>query len=391
MSAIPTASILDHLRTLVAADSSDPVAQMSPSHPAIVHSVRTLERAGFAVTLRDLGGGCVNLLAVRGNADVRHGTLFNCHLDTVKVNPNWTRDPFSLSVEEEGADARAYGLGACDIKGAAACLLAAAQATDAPMAVLFTTDEEGGRGTCVKAFLDAERSRWSRVIVAEPTGARAVLQHRGFASFEVSFSGIAGHTSGADAARGSAIHRAVGWMHAALALADSGGVLEGSRFNIGIVQGGTASNVVASETTVRFGFRPEPGLDAPERTGERVRALKALLPSDGSAVWTDRFIAPPLTADGGMAARVASWGLDAGPDVDFWTEAALFAAGDNGNAGLPAVVLGPGDIAQAHAADEFVAVSQLEACAAAYASVVRSDGAARVPGTALVGGESHAS
>jgi len=391
VSTIPTASILDHLRTLVAADSSDPVAQMSPSHPAIVHCVRTLEAAGCAVTLRDLGGGCVNLLAVRGDADARHGTLFNCHLDTVKVNPNWTRDPFALSVEREGPDARAYGLGACDIKGAAACLLGVAQATDEPMAVLFTTDEEGGRGTCVKAFLDAERSRWSRVIVAEPTGARAVLQHRGFASFEVSFSGTAGHTSAAHAARGSAVHKAVAWMHGALALAERGGVLGGSRFNIGIVQGGTASNVVASEATVRFGFRPEPGLDAPERTAERVRALKALLPSDGSAVWTDRFIAPPLTADSGMAACVASWGLDAGPDVDFWTEAALFAAGDNGNEGLPSVVLGPGNIAQAHAADEFVMVTQLEACAVAYASVVRAEGASSIRGTVSVGGESHAS
>ena len=90
---------------------------------------------------------------------------------------------------------------------------------------------------------------------------------------------------------------------------------------------------------------------------------------------------------------MTAWGLDAGPDVDFWTEAALFAAGADHVAGLPSVVLGPGDIAQAHAADEFVEVAQLAACAEAYASIVRADGASgeSVSGTVSIGGESHAS
>jgi acetylornithine deacetylase/succinyl-diaminopimelate desuccinylase-like protein len=117
MTAVSADAILAHLRVLVAADSSDPVTQISPAHGAVAHCARTLADAGFAVSVDDLGGGCVNLLAVRGDADVRTGTLFNCHLDTVKANPNWTRDPFALSVEGEGDDRTAYGLGACDIKG----------------------------------------------------------------------------------------------------------------------------------------------------------------------------------------------------------------------------------------------------------------------------------
>lgn len=375
-SPISSESILGHLRALVAADSSDPAAMVSPTHDAVVHCERTLSSAGFDVSIEDLGGGSVNMLAIRGmgapGATPACGVLFNCHLDTVKVNPNWTRDPFSLSVEGAGENARAYGLGACDIKGAAACLLAVAEATNEPMAVLFTTDEEGGKGACVSSFVRSDPAGWDVVVVAEPTGARIVRQHRGFASFEVSFSGTAGHTSGADAAAGSAIHKAVRWMNAALQLAEPGGVLDGSRFNIGIVSGGTASNVVASETVVRFGFRPEPGEDAEALTDERVRALRALLPGDGSAAWTDRFLAPPLTADARTEAIAERWGVEAGPDVDFWTEAALFSAGGGAAGGIPAVVLGPGDIAQAHAADEFVLVSQLEACARAYASIVRA-------------------
>jgi hypothetical protein len=101
---------------------------------------------------------------------------------------------------------------------------------------------------------------------------------------------------------------------------------------------------------VRLPARARRGRGAAD--ADAIAALKALLPGDGSAAWTDRFLAPPLTAGPAMAGACRGVGARAGPDVDFWTEAALFAAGDG--AGLPAVVLGPGDIAQAHAADEFV-------------------------------------
>lgn len=363
--------ILDHLRTLIAADTSDPPAMITPEHEAVAHCVRVLEGAGCTVVVKDLGHGCVNVLAVRGTPS----RLFNCHLDTVKPNPAWTRNPFELTVEH----AHAYGLGACDIKGAAACLLAVAQAIDDPFAVLFTTDEEGGKGVCIDKFLKAlgqagdRSSPWESVIVAEPTGAEIVRRHRGFASFEVRFTGVAGHTSGEHAAERSALHRAVRWASGALDLAAPEGVLDGARFNIGIMQGGTASNVVAAETTVRFGFRPEPERDAEGRTAARIAALKEGLP-DG-AEWVDRFVAPPLNGDPSLDGVVGGWGVGQGRDVDFWTEAALFEAG-----GIPAVVLGPGDIAQAHTADEFVEIAQLEACAAAYASIVRSGGDPAVAG-----------
>lgn len=393
MTEVSLGSILDHLRVLVAADSSNPATQVNPSHRAVTHAAHVLERAGFSVSIDDLGSGCVNLLAVRGDADVHTGTLFNCHLDTVMVNPNWTRDPFTLAVEGDGDDAKAFGLGACDIKGAAACLLAVAEATDEPMAILFTTDEEGGKGVCVTSFLESWGERWSRVVVAEPTGAHAVLQHRGFASFEITFSGKPGHTSGANVAADSAVHKAARWMNAALDLAEPGGVLDGSRFNIGIVSGGVASNVVASETIVRFGFRPEPDADAESLMNERVAALRSVLPLDESAVWTDRFLAPPLILDDAMAKMVSAWGLVEGPGVDFWTEAALFAAGTDRVYGLPAMVLGPGHISQAHTADEFVDVSQLLACANAYASIVMADGVRCENGSGAVSikGKSHVS
>ncbi|MEZ6163445.1 MAG: acetylornithine deacetylase [Phycisphaerales bacterium] len=365
--------ILGHLRELVRCDSSDPETSVTPDHPVLRYAAGVLKEAGCEVTIHDLGGGCVNLLALRGHTT----TLFNCHLDTVKPNPNWVRDPFTLSIE----DGRAYGLGACDIKGAAACMLWVAQSSTDPIAILFTTDEEAGKGVCVEAFLREQGEKWSQAVVAEPTRAKGVLQHRGFASFEIEFTGSAGHTSGADASNESAIHNAIEWGHKALQLAKPGAALDGSRFNIGIVNGGTASNVIAASAKVRFGFRPLPSPNAIEVAQKCVHELQGLLPKDGPVQWTDRFVGPALVRDERMIPVVESWGIELGPDVDFWTEAALFCVG-----GLPAVVLGPGDIAQAHASDEFVELDQLKLCADAYHKIVKAESNA-----ALSAGGAHAS
>lgn len=352
--------VLEHLRTLVAADTSDPAAALTREHPAIAYCVQVLEAFGCEVTAEDLGGGCVNLLAIRGTPG-ESGVLFNCHLDTVRADPGWTRNPFTLSVE----GGKAFGLGSCDIKGAAACLFAAIESVDRPIAVLLTTDEEGGKGRCVEHFLKTRGFDPATVVVAEPTRCGAVAQHRGFASFEVTFAGDAGHTSAIDAAAGSATHAAIRWANGALALADAW--LADERFNIGLIEGGTASNVVASSARIRFGFRPSPRSNEVEHREAVVRELKSILPGGGKACWSDRFLAPPLAACDASLAAVERWGVARGPDVDFWTEAALFAA-----AGLPALVIGPGDIAQAHAADEFVELTQLERCADVYKKIVQS-------------------
>ncbi len=354
-------AILNHLEHLIQADSSDPESMITPAHPALVYVTQVLQRAGCEVRITDLGSGCINLYASRGHPRV----LFNCHLDTVKPNPAWTKDPFKLRID----DARAYGLGACDIKGAAACLLHVAESNDEPIAILFSTDEEAGKGVCVNAFLEKQSNAWECVVVAEPTKSACVLQHRGFASFEVHFRGHSGHTSGADASDQSAVHQAIQWGEQALTLTQPGGVLHDARFNIGIVQGGTGSNVIASDTTVRFGFRPKPHTTTAEMTQVQIQSLKHILPKHGQPSWKNRFIGPALTRTGELEEAVRSWGIKFGPDVDFWTEAALFAAG-----GVPALVLGPGDIAQAHTADEYVETDQLIKCANAYLQIVHAEG-----------------
>ena len=95
------------------------------------------------------------------------------------------------------------------------------------------------------------------------------------------------------------------------------------------------------------------------------------LDNSGSAQWHVPFSGPPLPTDGmdtsQAEAFVEQHGIELGPVVDFWTEASLFA-----QAGIPAIVLGPGNIAQAHAVDEWVGVEQLELALEIYTRLVNN-------------------
>ncbi|MCA9311948.1 MAG: acetylornithine deacetylase [Phycisphaerales bacterium] len=339
--------ILSDLAALVGFDTANPPRRITTETGVMPRLAARLTSLGFHCAMTDLGEGCINLLARRGQSR----TLFNCHLDTVPACDGWTGDPLVLRVDGD----RATGLGACDVKGAAACLLAAADATNAPAALLFTTDEEAGTSRCVRTFVETARDRFDRVVVSEPTGCRAVTAHRGLVSAEVCFAGRSGHASGAGAGATNANHAAATWCHAALArsaaLAASG---EDVRLNLGVIEGGIKANMAAASCRVIFGMRPW-------ATMETDAALRAIIdPLPEGAVLTERFRAPGLGACG-WEAWLEAWDIERGEAVDFWTEAALFAA-----SGLPAVVLGPGSIEQAHAADEFVGLGELERGAALY-------------------------
>ena len=349
-------AVLRHLAALVAFDTRNPPRAIGTG--GIFDYLRA-QLPGFACTVTDHGEGAVSLLAVRG----RPTRLFNVHLDTVPASPAWTADPLLLRIDH----GRAIGLGACDISGPGAVWPPAAATTRGDAAFLFTTDEEANDARCIQAFLASDHG-FTEAIVAEPTGCRAVLAHRGISSVVMRFRGRAGHASGSDAAQGSAVHHAMRWGADALAFADAQaherfGGLTGLRFNVGRIEGGIKANVIAPQAEVRFGFRPLPSMSF-EALHERFGALAA----PGTVErYQETFRGPPLPA-GPLAdaearrleARDLAEALDLpiGNAVDFWTEASLFSA-----AGLTVIVYGPGDIAQAHAADEWVAIDQLEAYA----------------------------
>jgi len=356
------AQILAHLEHLVAFDTRNPPRAIDTG----MFDYLRAQLPGFRCELTDHGAGAISLLAVRG-APKR---LFNVHMDTVPDSPHWSADPHRLRVHAD----HAIGLGACDIKGAAACLLAAAAQTRGDAAFLFTTDEEANDARCIAGFLASDHG-FREAIVAEPTGAEAVLAHRGISSVLLRLKGRAGHASGADALADSAVHEAIRWGGRALAhVADLGherfGGLTGLRFNIGRVEGGIKANMIAPACELRFGFRPLPSQSI-DALHTRFRGLvdPAMLET-----YVETFRGPSLPA-GEIAAAEAqrlaardladALGLPIGNAVDFWTEASLFSA-----AGMTALVFGPGDIAQAHTADEWVALDQLQAYADAVTRIL---------------------
>jgi acetylornithine deacetylase len=342
---------LTHLRALVAFDTRNPPRKIDTGG---VFDYLRAQLPGFDCTVTDHGAGAVSLFAQRGRPCI----LFNVHLDTVPASPGWTRDPFDLLL----AGHCAIGLGACDIKGAAAALLAAAAHSSGDAAFLFTSDEEANDARCIAAFL-AQRRAFDAVIVAEPTCAEAVLAHRGISSVLMRFAGRAGHASGGNALSDSALHQAIRWGSHALDYVDSQshqrfGGLTGLRFNVGRIEGGIKANVIAPAAEVRFGFRPLPSMDT-DALLHRFQTCADPTPAE----FAESFRGPPLPSGGiaeAEAKRLAArdlaeeLGLPIGNAVDFWTEAALFST-----AGYDTFVYGPGDIAQAHSADEFVELSQL--------------------------------
>jgi acetylornithine deacetylase len=342
---------LDHLRALVSYDTRNPPREIGTG--GIFDYLRA-NLPGFDVQVTDFGAGAVNLYAVRGTPKV----LFNVHLDTVPDSPHWTASPHELRVTED----RAIGLGACDIKGAAAALVAVANASNGDMALLLSTDEEANDARCIDGFLK-DKPAYDAVIVAEPTKGEAVLAHRGILSVLMQFKGRAGHASGEQKPSDSALHQAVRWGAAALdhvqALShERFGGLTGLRFNLGKIEGGIKANVIAPTAEVRFGFRPLPSMDA-DQLLETFRTLVDPQPVDFGETFRGDSLPAGDTATAEsrrLAARDLADELEipVGNAVDFWTEAALFS-----KAGYTCFVYGPGDIAQAHTADEWVALDQL--------------------------------
>ncbi|PCJ46528.1 MAG: acetylornithine deacetylase [Gammaproteobacteria bacterium] len=358
MSSANIKTVLEHLTALVSFDTQNPPREID-SQSAIFNYLQ-LHLPGFEFTFFDAGDGCLSLLAKRGNPSL----LFNFHIDTVPVAKGWSSNPFELVIKDD----KATGLGACDIKGASACMLSAVAKTTGDVALLFSSDEEHGSSTAIKYFLNSN-PEFKDVIVSEPTQAKAVLAHRGIQTAKVNFTGISGHGSAKRAMKDNAIHKAGNWISSALEWVEQQtqafDTLTGLPFNIGKIDGGVKANMIAADCELAIGFRPLPGQDAD--------VLLEQLQQLSSCSITAGFYGPTLPSanqDFAEAIRRAELlaknnNLAFGQAVDFWTEASLFS-----NAGMTALVYGPGDIAQAHTADEWVLLEQLELVEKKYQEII---------------------
>lgn len=350
-------AIKKHLAFLISQDTCNPPRNIQFTDPLFVELEAFFKKAEFTVTMADFNEGHVAFYAVRGCPKV----LFNVHLDTVPVSDGWQHDPFTLTEVGE----RLYGRGVCDIKGAAACLMALAESTSHDMAVLFTTDEEGANNCCVQNFIDGhDLSIYQQVIVAEPTQCLAITEHRGYVSAHATFTGQSGHSSAATALTGNAVHQANEWLSGALLKAQQLQTPDnpaGICFNLGYIKGGEKNNMIAEQCQLGFSIRVPAGASSQDAFDQLV--------NKSSAEWNCSLMAPALpdSPEANLLSKqfCQQHGISEGAAVDFWTEASLFC-----QAGMPALVLGPGNIAQAHTIDEWVATEQLLKCHDIYLEVL---------------------
>lgn len=354
--------ILKHLKALVAFDTQNPPRDIQAEGEIFEYFQKHLP--GFSCQIFDNGNGSISLLAERGQPDL----LFNFHIDTVPANELWERDPFSLKLEKD----RVFGLGACDIKGASACMLAAVNQVQGDVALLFSSDEEAGNSTCIREYL--KLNRYQKVVVSEPTQAQAVTAHRGIGTASIEFNGVPGHASAARALSDSAIHRSGLWINEVVKYTESSQTdsfenLNGVRMNIGRIEGGIKPNMIAGSCELKIGVRSLPAQNPLDLLGELVSLAKP----HWVGHFQPGFVAPALPANASEHALTAgknlakALDLPLGAAVDFWTEASLFS-----EAGCAVIVYGPGDIAQAHTADEWVLLSQLDTVFQNYCRILSS-------------------
>lgn len=288
--------------------------------------------------------------------------LINVHIDTVPANAGWTHDPWTPYV----ANGRLYGLGSADTKGAIAATLVAIEATPPRnVGVLFSGDEERGSNV-IRAFLAAPHAAAIReVIVCEPTGRTAGIAHRGVLAQRARLTGPGGHSSKADH-----LPKPLARLARLATALDDAGVrrqadgppnMQGTCLNIAALHGGVAFNVISARGELEWSLRPYPGFDRAGWDREVTSLVAAIDPQIELATMIDHV---PFACDA-LTDHVRPFVTSVGA-LDFWTEAALWAAH-----GKDAIVIGPGDIAQAHAADEYVPLDDLDWAVGLFRSLVR--------------------
>ena len=309
----------------------------------------------------------------------RATVLVASHLDTVPVDA-MEIDPFDPRVE----DGRLFGRGSCDTKAGMAALLEALGrllargALRRNVIVVGEADEElGSLGVRdVLAHLGGGRPDW--VLATEPTGLAVVTHHKGIAVLRLEATGVACHSSQPDAGRSAivALARAVlavERLREDLALRPDP-VLGPGTCSVGVIGGGKAPNVVADAAWLLMDRRLLPG-DGAASVRAEVEAALAREGVHDVRVADCRVGKPPLATPASChAVHACRAALEAGGlpgatgTVAFGTDAALFAA-----EGVPSVVMGPGSIDQAHTANEWVEVAQVQAMARFFERLLGSD------------------
>ncbi|MBI2195103.1 MAG: M20/M25/M40 family metallo-hydrolase [Planctomycetes bacterium] len=335
---------------------------------------QALKRSGFEVERLEAvdpnGERKVSLVASRGAGP--GGLAFISHSDTVP-GTGWDRDPWSPAIEGD----RLIGLGSCDMKGPLAATVVAAAATDPAVLkkavlVLIVADEEisglGARQVVRESQL-FRALRPKHGVIAEPTRLIPVYSHKGSARVIVTAHGRAAHTS-------TDLGVSANFLIAPFLaeVAELAGVLRTDAsfmnrefdpptngFNMVLDDGGCRPNITAAKTVCTIGFRPMPNAQNQEVI-DRVSASARKYGLEVSSSFEPAFYISPQAEVVQAALKAAA--RPRAETVPFGTDAYYF------QRALELVILGPGNIAQAHTSGEWIDVRQLTQAVSVYRRMI---------------------
>ncbi|HYW93774.1 MAG TPA: acetylornithine deacetylase [Gammaproteobacteria bacterium] len=361
--------MLDMIRELVAipsVSSSNPDLDLG-NRPVVEHLAGWLETLGFATELLPLPGQPqkANLVASLGQGD--GGLVLAGHTDTVPFDEGrWRSDPFSATVRDD----RIYGLGTSDMK----TFLAIAADVSAeftarrpvrPLTLLATADEECSMSGA-RSLAESGHPRARYAVVGEPTGLRPVRMHKGIMMERLRVLGASGHSSDPTLGRNAleGMHRVLGALlelRKTLQRDNRNPAFHVDRptLNLGHIHGGDNPNRICPECELHFDLRMLPGMQIETlRRQLRAAAAQALEGSGLELDYAPLFDGVPAMetpADSAVIRAAESLtGATAGA-VDFGTEGPFFS-----RMGMETLILGPGDIEQAHQPDEYLALDRIE-------------------------------
>ncbi len=370
-------SALDWIMRLVSLDTTS-----RGSNLELIDVVfQELQRHGLTPTILANGDGTKANLVVTIPADdgrIDGGIALSGHTDVVPVDGQaWDADPFTAQIR----NGRLFGRGTCDMKSFIGVILAtlpdlARAPLREPVHIVLSYDEEVGCLGAAGMVPELARLgvRPTTCIVGEPTGMRVISGHKSINLLELTVHGVAAHSSltpqGVNAIEYAS--RAIGFIRSlAEEFRQQGPYDEAydvpyTTASVNLVDGGTAGNIVADRCTAQFEFRSIAAVD-PIQVRARIQAycddLQERMRHENTQARVElRTLAMvPGLDTGGQSPAVhlgaALGGIPSASKVTYGTEAGLFRA-----AGIETIVCGPGDIRQAHTANEFVELDQIRAC-----------------------------
>jgi acetylornithine deacetylase len=354
------------LRSLVAIDSTSARSNV----PVLDLLEREARALGFDTRRQlwtDSAGVEKGNLVCRRGPDLPGGLALVGHTDCVPFDPQWTE-----ALAAPVRDGKLHGRGSADNKAFLAAALVAASRVreeEAPLLLLFTADEEVG---CLgaKRLLAEGQVHPRHAVVGEPTRLVPVRAHKGYSAVEVAISGMEGHSAYPEVGA-SAIH-AFGRIFPELerigeilrAERDEGFAPPFTTWNVGVVSGGKARNIIAGECRFSYEWRPLPGQDPRQAlrlleeacarvvaaSGDRLRVAIAPLRTDAAAVTpSEAPIVRFLETESGRASVTVPFGTELPEVIGLGAEACVF---------------GPGDITVAHRTGEHVDLGEVEVATA---------------------------